>query len=168
MSHLGHLSWYPHNRITSLSYLSYGHILPMFAFLYNFWPYVGHILGVFWPYMVLAKHSVLIFSSMRTTQGWRAGGRRASRASMGASGLGPCDKPPGSDLFKTQITRVPWPTKKCRVVGVTRMIEPTMDRTIIKHLIIKWDPEVHLGCLVYESYVVFRARSFYDSAEVRF
>ena len=58
--------------------------------------------------------------------------------------------------------------KKFRVVGVTGMIEPKIGRKIVRDLIIKWDPEVHLGCLIYESYVVFRAGSFYDSPEVRF
>ena len=53
------------------------------------------------------------------------------------------------------------------MVGATGMIEPNMGRKIVKDLIIKWDPEVHLGCLVYESWVVFRAGSFYDSPEVR-
>ena len=38
-----------------------------------------------------------------------------------------------------------------RVVGVTRMIEPKMGRKIVKDLIIKWDPGVDLGRLVYES-----------------
>ena len=38
-----------------------------------------------------------------------------------------------------------------RVVGVTGMIEPKIGRKIVKNLIIKWDPEVDLGCLVYES-----------------
>ena len=55
-----------------------------------------------------------------------------------------------------------------RVVGVTGMIESKMDRKIIKDLIIKRDPDVHLGCLVYESFVVFRDGSFYNSPEVRF
>ena len=40
---------------------------------------------------------------------------------------------------------------ECRVVGVTGMIEPKIGRKIVKKLIIKWDPEVDLGCLVYES-----------------
>ena len=57
---------------------------------------------------------------------------------------------------------------KARVVGVTGMIESKIGRKIIKKIIIKWDPGVDLGCLVYESYVVFRAGSFYDSPEVRF
>ena len=56
----------------------------------------------------------------------------------------------------------------CRVVGVTGMIEPKIGRKIVRDLIIKWDPEVHLGCLIYESYVVFHAGSFYDGPEVRF
>ena len=56
----------------------------------------------------------------------------------------------------------------CRVVGVTGMIEPKIGRKIIKDLIIKWDPEVDLRRLIYESYVVFHAGSFYDSPEVRF
>ena len=55
-----------------------------------------------------------------------------------------------------------------RVVGVTRMIGPKIGRKIVKDLIIKWDPEVDLRRLIYESYVVFRAGSFYDSPEVRF
>ena len=55
-----------------------------------------------------------------------------------------------------------------RVVGVTGMIDPKMGRKVVEDLIIKWDPGVDLGCLVYESYVVFRAGSFYDSPEVRF
>ena len=38
-----------------------------------------------------------------------------------------------------------------RVVVVTGMIEPKISRKIVKKLIIKWDPEVDLGCLVYES-----------------
>ena len=41
-------------------------------------------------------------------------------------------------------------------------------RKIVKDLIIKWDPEVDLRRLIYESYVVFHAGSFYDSPEVRF
>ena len=55
-----------------------------------------------------------------------------------------------------------------RVVGVTGMIEPKIGRKIVKDLIIKWDPEVDLRRLIYESYVVFHAGSFYDSPEVRF
>ena len=39
----------------------------------------------------------------------------------------------------------------CRVVGVTGIIEPKIDQKRIKDLIIKWDPGVDLGCLVYES-----------------
>ena len=54
------------------------------------------------------------------------------------------------------------------MVGVTGMIEPKIGRKIVKDLIIKWDPEVDLRRLIYESYVVFRAGSFYDSPEVRF
>ena len=48
------------------------------------------------------------------------------------------------------------------------MIEPKISSKIVKYLIIKWDPEVHLRRLIYESYVVFRAGSFYDSLEVKF
>ena len=59
-------------------------------------------------------------------------------------------------------------TSVCRVVGVTGMIEPKIGRKIVKDLIIKWDPEVDLRRLIYESYVVFHAGSFYDSPEVRF
>ena len=55
-----------------------------------------------------------------------------------------------------------------RLVGAPRMIEPKIDRKIIKDLIIKWDPEVDLRRLIYEYYVVFRAGSFYESPEVRF
>ena len=55
-----------------------------------------------------------------------------------------------------------------RVVGVTGMIEPKIGRKIVKDLIIKWDPEVDLRRLIYESYVVFHAGSFFDSPEVRF
>ena len=42
-------------------------------------------------------------------------------------------------------------TCKYRVVGVTGMIEPKMGPKIVKDLIIKWDPGVDLGCLVYGS-----------------
>ena len=56
----------------------------------------------------------------------------------------------------------------CRVVGVTQMIKPSIGRKIVKDLIIKWDPGVDVRRLIYESYVVFRAGSFYDSPEVRF
>ena len=51
---------------------------------------------------------------------------------------------------------------------VTGMIEPKMGVKIVKQLIKKWDPEGCSGALVYESYVVFRAGSFYDSPEARF
>ena len=54
------------------------------------------------------------------------------------------------------------------MVGVTGMIEPKIGRKLVKDLIITWDPEVDLRRLIYESYVVFRAGSFYDGPEVRF
>ena len=54
------------------------------------------------------------------------------------------------------------------MVGVTGKIEPNIGRKIVEDLIINWDPEVDLRRLIYESYVVFRAGSFYDSPEVRF
>ena len=38
-----------------------------------------------------------------------------------------------------------------RVVGVTGMIGPKIGRKIVKDLIIKWDPEVDLRRLIYES-----------------
>ena len=50
-----------------------------------------------------------------------------------------------------------------RVVGVTGMIVPKIGRKLVKDLIIKWDPDVRLGCLVDESWVVFRVRTFHDN-----
>ena len=57
---------------------------------------------------------------------------------------------------------------KPRVVGATGMIEPEIGQKIDKDLIIKWGPEVDLRRLIYESYLVLHAGSFYDSPEVRF
>ena len=54
-----------------------------------------------------------------------------------------------------------------RVVGITGMMEPKMDPKIVEYLIIKWDPEGRLECLVFESQVVFCAGSFYDSLKAR-
>ena len=43
---------------------------------------------------------------------------------------------------------------------VTRMIEPKIDRKIVRDLITKWGQEATLRRLMYESYVVFRAGSY--------
>ena len=50
-----------------------------------------------------------------------------------------------------EVKKVQKLTNICRVVGVTRMIEPKIDQKIVKKLIMKWDPEGRSGRLVYES-----------------
>ena len=43
-----------------------------------------------------------------------------------------------------------------------------MGLEIVGDLVIKWDPDVRLGRVLYESCGVFGAASFYDSPKVRF
>ena len=56
------------------------------------------------------------------------------------------------NVFKIEKTNARnFPCIFCRVVGVTGMIESKIGRKIIKDLIKKWDPEVDLRRLIYES-----------------
>ena len=65
-----------------------------------------------------------------------------------------------NDKIHSQKETNHWKTKLADAIGVTKVMEQKLSPKIVTYLIIKRDPEVHLGCFLYESHVGFSYQVF--------